>query len=137
MVGLLVAAVILALPTAWNREASGRIMGLRTFPLVCVGACAYVLVGKVFIGEDHPDAMARIVQGLITGIGFVGGGAILKNGDRVEGTATASSIWLTGALGAAVAFEAWHLAIVLSLLNFLVVWLFSRAKEHVPTNGDG
>ena len=129
----LTAAIVLALPTAWNREASSRIMGLRTFPLVSLGACAYIMVGEAFIGPDDPNAMARIVQGLITGVGFIGGGAILKNGDSVKGTATAASIWITGALGAAVGLQLWLLAMMLSIFNFFVVIAFSMLKTKVPT----
>ncbi|MBT8096788.1 MAG: MgtC/SapB family protein [Woeseia sp.] len=129
----LVGAIVLALPTAWNRERHSRIMGLRTFPLVSLGACAYVLVGQSFIGPDRPDAMARIMQGLLSGIGFVGGGAILKNSDHVKGTASAASIWITGALGAAVAFRLWWLAALLSLLNFSIVLVMSRVKQDVST----
>jgi putative Mg2+ transporter-C (MgtC) family protein len=130
----LVTAIVLAIPTAWNREIGSRALGLRTFPLVSLGACAYVLIGKTFIGADDADAMARLLQGLMTGIGFIGGGAILKHDDRVSGTADAASIWITGALGAAVAFELWALAILLSLLNFLLLYLLDRLKP--VANGD-
>lgn len=127
----LVVAIVLALPTAWNREQHSRIMGLRTFPLVSLGACAYVLVGQSFIA-DSPDAMARIMQGLLSGIGFVGGGAILKNNDHVKGTASAASIWITGALGAAVGFRLWWLAVLLSAMNFGIIMVMSRVKRDVP-----
>lgn len=127
----LLVAIALALPTAWNRERNSRIMGLRTFPLVSLGACAYVLVGQSFIGPGEPDAMARIMQGLLSGIGFVGGGAILKNGDHVKGTASAASIWITGALGASVGFRLWWLAVVLSALNFAIVLLMTQFKQDV------
>jgi putative Mg2+ transporter-C (MgtC) family protein len=130
----LLIAVVLALPTAWHRETHSRIMGLRTFPLVALGACAYVLIGMAFIGPDSPDAMARIMQGLLTGVGFVGGGAILKYDDHVQGTASASSIWIMGALGAAVGFKVWGLALALSGLNFLLVWVMSYLKQPVPTD---
>lgn len=130
----LLAAVVLALPTAWNREANSRTVGLRTFPLVSLGACAFVIVGQVFIGPDSPDAMARIMQGLLTGVGFVGGGAILKNDDRVSGTASAASIWITGALGAACGFQIWLLAIILSGMNFAVIFTLSLIKPHIETH---
>lgn len=126
----LLGAILLALPTAWNRETHSRIMGLRTFPLVSLGACSYVIIILHFIGPEHPDALARIMQGLMTGIGFVGGGAILKDHDHVKGTASAASIWITGALGAALGFNLWGIALLLSLLNFLVIWVLSRFKEH-------
>ncbi|MCR9260964.1 MAG: MgtC/SapB family protein [Pseudomonadaceae bacterium] len=132
----LLAAAVLSLPTAANREMNSRIMGLRTFPLVSVGACAYVLIGLSFIPQDQPDALARIMQGLLAGIGFVGGGAILKNGDHVNGTASAASIWITGALGAAVGLQMWSLAVLLSVFNFIVVWTMSGLKHEVPTDAE-
>ncbi len=130
----LAAATVLALPVAWNRETDSRTIGLRTFPLVSLGSCAYVLVGRNFIGDADPDAMARIMQGLMTGIGFVGGGAILKHDEHVYGTASAASIWITGALGAAVGFGQWSLALLLSILNFLLILVLDRLKPIA--NGD-
>jgi putative Mg2+ transporter-C (MgtC) family protein len=127
-------AIVLALPTAYHREAHSRIMGLRTFPLVSMGACAYILIGLSFIGSDQPDALARVLQGLLTGIGFVWGGAILKNDDHVKGTASAASIWITGALGASVGLQLWGLAILLSGFNFLVVWAFGQLKPKIATD---
>jgi putative Mg2+ transporter-C (MgtC) family protein len=83
------AAFVLALPTAWEREMATRALGLRTFPLVAVASCAYVLAGSAVVG-DHPDAQSRILNGLMTGRGFIGGGAILEHGISVRGTATAA-----------------------------------------------
>jgi len=122
---------VLALPIGWNRERSTRIMGLRTFPLVALGSTAYVLVALSVL-QDNSDAQARIIQGLITGIGFVGGGAILKNSDGfVKGTATAVSVWTTGALGAAVAYGRYEIAIIISLVNFLTLHYMTMVKENV------
>ncbi len=130
----LLGAILLAMPVAWNRESESRIMGLRTFPLVSLGACAYVIVGQSFIGPESTDALARIMQGLLSGIGFVGGGAIIKHDDHVLGTASAASIWVTGALGAAVAFDEWGLAIALSVLNLTLVGLLGRFKTSVNSD---
>lgn len=127
MVARLVGAVVVALPTAWDREVHGRIMGLRTFPLVSLGACSYVLIGTTVVGAN-PEATARLLQGLMTGIGFIGGGAILKHDDRVKGTTSAASIWITGAVGGAIGFGHWGLAVTLSILNVVVIILFGRLK---------
>ncbi len=127
----LLGAILLAMPVAWDRESKSRIMGLRTFPLVALGACAYVIVGQSFIGQGSTDALARIMQGLLSGIGFVGGGAIIKHDDHVLGTASAASIWVTGALGAAVAFNEWGLAVALSALNLGLVSLLGKLKNKV------
>jgi putative Mg2+ transporter-C (MgtC) family protein len=125
----LLGALVLALPVAWNRERHGDTMGIRSIPLVALGACAYVLIGREFIGDDAPDATARIMQGLMSGIGFVGGGAILKHDDYVSGTAAAASIWVVGAIGAAAGFGYWGYALALSLLNLAVVLWFGRLKK--------
>lgn len=114
------AAFALAFPIAWERERSTRVMGLRTFPLVAVASCVYVLMAIAVVGEDA-DPQARIIQGLMGGIGFIGGGAILKEGTSVRGTATAASVWSTGALGGCVAYGLYDIAIVLSVVNYLIL----------------
>ena len=111
-------AFLLAIPVAVNRELRSRGAGLRTFPLVSVASCGYMLLAmQVYSGSD---AEAKVMYGLITGIGFIGGGAILKNAGNVSGTATAASIWNTGAIGVSVAFSYYEIAITLSLMNFAV-----------------
>lgn len=122
-------AFLLALPVAWERERSTNIMGLRTFPLVAVASCAFVLISLAVVGTDA-DAQSRIIQGLMTGMGFIGGGAILKDGDRVRGSATAASVWLVGALGAAVGYSRWEIAILLSLVTFLTLRLLTPVVEN-------
>jgi len=71
----------------------------------------------------HPNSadQSRLLQGLITGIGFIGGGAILKEGSTVKGTATAASVWNAGVIGAAVAMDQYGIAITLALLNFFTL----------------
>ena len=113
-------AYLLALPIGWNREEQDKSAGLRTFPLVAVGACAYMLVGLYFLG-GNTGAHARVIYGIITGIGFIGGGAILKQGDMVRGTATAASIWITGAVGVAVALNRLEIALALTILTYLTL----------------
>lgn len=123
-------AFCLALPTGWERERGARSAGLRTFPLVAVASCGFVIIG-VDIGGDNPDALARVLYGLMTGIGFIGGGAILKSDGDVHGTATAASIWNTGAIGAAVGFGRYEVAIALALLNFLILRVFRPLKREL------
>jgi putative Mg2+ transporter-C (MgtC) family protein len=124
-------AFILALPIGWNRERHTRTMGIRTFPLVALGSTAYVLISLVVLRDDL-DAQARIIQGLITGIGFVGGGAILKDpAGSVRGTATAVSVWTTGALGIAVAYGRFDIAIIISLVNYLTLRIMTDVKNNM------
>ena len=124
----LVVAFLLALPVAWEREQSTRLMGLRTFPIVAVASCAYVLIGLAVSGDSN-DARVRTIQGLMSGIGFIGGGAILKEGTTVRGTATAATVWTTGAVGAAVAFGRYEIAIGTALINFLLLRWLTPLKE--------
>jgi len=131
MILQLVASVVLVLPVAWDREHEGPSMGLRTFSLVSLGSCAYVIIGLSLVSTDEHEVLIRIMQGLMSGIGFVGGGAIIKDSDHVRGTASAASIWVTGALGAAVGFQLWELAIALSVANFAVVFVMTRVKRAV------
>jgi putative Mg2+ transporter-C (MgtC) family protein len=131
----LAGAFALAVPIGWERERFSRSAGLRTFPLVAAASCAFVLIGRSFIGdqsEGHAEAHARIIEGLMTGVGFIGGGAILKSSRRVHGTATAAGIWMTGALGAAAGHGRWELAIVASLLTLGTLrWLGAMEKRHL------
>lgn len=116
----LMLAYALAFPIGWDREKEERTAGVRTFPIVGVASCGLVLVGMSIPGAT-PDAYSRIVQGLITGIGFVGGGAILRERGSVHGTATAASIWSIGIVGAAVGFGMYHIAIVLTVVMLLTL----------------
>jgi putative Mg2+ transporter-C (MgtC) family protein len=86
-------------------------------------------VGKSVI--DSTDGEARIFQGIVTGIGFIGGGAIFQDKDRVSGTASAASIWNTGAIGLAVAFDRFEIAILLSLMNFITLLIVGRFKKKI------
>lgn len=126
-------AFALAVPIGWEREHATRMMGLRTFPLVAVASCGYVLIGTE-IGIDSPEAQARIIEGLMTGIGFIGGGAILKSGGIVRGTSTAACIWCTGAIGGAVAYDRYGIAIIVSAACLLTLQLLRPLKaEADPT----
>jgi putative Mg2+ transporter-C (MgtC) family protein len=122
-------AFILAIPIGWERHESQRNLGLRTFPIVAMGACGFMLIAKNLPGADA-DSQARLIQGLIGGIGFIGGGAILKHGTSVRGLATAASIWCTGAIGAAVAFEREEIAVILSLVMFATLRLLTPVVEN-------
>lgn len=131
----LAVSFILALPIAWDRERSERSAGLRTVTLVAVSTCGFLMAARASFGASA-DAESRLWQGLVTGIGFIGSGAILKTQTSVRGTATAASIWNTAAVGACVAYGNYDIAIVLSLINFAVLhWLAPFKSES--SVGDG
>ena len=122
-------AYLLAVPIGWDREVSRRHFGLRTFPLVAVVSCGFMQVGMSVISST--DGEARVIQGIITGIGFIGGGAIFKSEDSVSGTASAASIWNCGAIGLAVAFARFEIAITLSAINFFVLRFVGQIKQNI------
>ncbi len=118
---------LLSLPIAVNREQKSQGAGLRTFPLVGIASCAFMLVGQ----NVYPDAepQARIMYGVITGMGFIGGGSIFVKEGHSSGTATAAGIWLTGAIGISVAYNIYEIAIVLSLVGFVLLQFSTPFKK--------
>lgn len=121
-------AYLLAFPIGWNREREERSAGLRTFPLVAIATCGFIQAAES-LASQSPEAMARIVEGLITGMGFIGGGAILRLKDSVKGTATAASLWATGAIGVAVGLGSIDVAVMLSMVTLVTLHLLSPLKR--------
>ena len=124
----LMTAYLLAIPIGWNREREERSAGLRTFPLVAVATCGFVQAAETLVASS-PEAMARIIEGLITGMGFIGGGAILRQADSVKGTATAASLWVTGAIGAAVGLGSYDVALILAGVTVVTLWIMEPLKR--------
>lgn len=136
------AAAIIVLPVGWQREHVSRSAGLRTYPLVAATCCVFMLVGISAIdgiGNEpgqHPDSYARLIAGIMTGLGFLGGGAILKHSDKVRGTATAITLWGTGSVGVACSFDRFDLAILLTVLMFISLVLLKPLKDSINTSDD-
>jgi putative Mg2+ transporter-C (MgtC) family protein len=128
-VGRLLVAYLFALPVGWHREQEAHSVGVRTFPLVSMASCGYLLLATPI--QPNLDAQSRVIQGLLAGIGFIGAGAILKAGRNVHGTATAASIWNTGVMGAAVAQDRYLLAAVLAAMNFIALRYLLPLKEKM------
>ena len=117
----------------WETEREAHSAGLRTFPLVGIASCGYLMI----LGAQPNSAdQSRVLQGLITGIGFVGGGAILKEGTTVRGTATAASVWNAGVIGASVAMQHYGIAITLALLNLLTLRALLPLKRRIEQAAD-
>lgn len=127
-------AYVLAIPLGFHQERHARSAGLRTFPLVALANCGFMLVGIEVL--DSTDAESRALQGVITGMGFIGGGAILKSDKQVIGTATAASLWCTGAIGIAVAFQRLEIAVVISVITFITLQVFPMLKRMFGRSED-
>ena len=125
---------VLIYPIAMEREREEWAIGtegagLRTFPLVGMGSCILVMLAQIILppqSENH----AQVLQGLITGIGFVGGGAIVKDQFKVRGTATAAGIWATAVLGAAVGYGRIDLAVVLAVVTFITLRILTAYERR-------
>jgi len=123
-----------------NRDLRGKPTGMRTLGLVSLGA-ALVSLTAIQVPEivGHPDAISRVVQGIIqgvmTGIGFVGAGAVLRDQRALEvhGLTTAATVWVTAALGIACAIAPWHLVVVgafITLVLLVIVHPLERVFER-------
>ena len=130
------AAYVLALPVGWYREKEAHSVGVRTFPVVAMASCGWVLLGSSW-GHVTPDAQSRVIQGVAAGIGFVGAGAILKSESHVRGTATAASIWNIAAMGGAVALDHYLLAVMLAIMNLVTLRLLLPVKQIIDLGSEG
>lgn len=115
-------ACILGCLIGWERERHRNIVsaGIRTYGAISLGACAYCLIGIYIINSADPS---RIASQVVTGIGFLGGGIIFRQGDYVNGLTTAATLWATAAVGIAVAFGLYLMAILTAILLFLLLYL--------------
>jgi putative Mg2+ transporter-C (MgtC) family protein len=132
-------AVILGGVIGYERERRGKAAGLRTHMLVSLGAALFVLTPLQ--GGMHVNDLSRVLQGVISGIGFLGAGAIIKwsNEGEVKGLTTAATIWLTAAIGVAAGMGKDLLAIFGALLALVILDLLQRAERKMykeDTDGD-
>ncbi len=131
----LLAALIVGGVIGYQRERAGKAAGLRTHILVAMGTALFVLV-CTSSGMQH-DAVSRVVQGLATGIGFLGAGAILKMEAerRIRGLTTAAGIWMTAALGVAIGLGELGTAVIGALFAWVVLAILIRVeKDDTPSD---
>lgn len=130
------AASLFGALVGFNREIHLKPAGLRTQALVALGSATITLVASDLVLESgHPnvDAISRAVQGVITGIGFLGAGAILRDraGVQVHGLTTAASVWISSALGLACGAGLWRLALIPLGLALGILWLLTPVEEWI------
>ncbi|MDD5044687.1 MAG: MgtC/SapB family protein [Candidatus Omnitrophica bacterium] len=127
----LLLSVLLSGLVGLERQLHRRTAGLRTHILVCMGSCLIMLT-SLYIFDIYKDKSsldpARIAAGVITGIGFLGAGAIIRSGEAVKGLTTAASLWIVAGIGLAVGCGFYFAAIISSILA-LIVLLFLRHVE--------
>lgn len=127
----LLAALLAGGVIGLQREASGKAAGLRTHMLVCAGTALFVLAA-VNIGMQQ-DALSRVIQGLVTGIGFLGAGAILKveSSHQIKGLTTAAGIWMTAAIGVAIGVGRLGTAAIGTLLAWFVLAILIKLDKRI------
>jgi len=126
----LLVAFVLALPIGWNRARTVRSAGFRTFPLVAMASCGLVQTAISILGPDAPSH-ANILQGIVIGVGFIGAGAIIRQGDITTGNATAASVWVVGIIGAAVGYGYYDIGIILTAANLGTLLIRVRVSIHL------
>ena len=137
----LVVAMIVGAIVGVQRERSGKPAGVRTHMLVALGAALFV-IGPMEFGMVEDD-LSRVIQGLITGIGFLGAGAILKLEDKreIEGLTTAAGIWMTAAMGLAAGLGRFGLAFISVFFAWFVLTVVKQTEywlnRNIPNNSRG
>jgi putative Mg2+ transporter-C (MgtC) family protein len=127
----LLAALIAGAVIGYQRERAGKAAGLRTHMLVSMGTAMFVLAAAESGMQE--DALSRVVQGLATGIGFLGAGAILKleSERRIRGLTTSAGIWMTAALGVAIGLGALGTAAVGVFFAWIVLAILIRLEKRI------
>ena len=117
----LAAATILGAVVGFERERARKPAGLRTHTLVCVGTALFVLVCSS--AGMSSDGLSRVIQGVVTGIGFIGAGSILKVSDQhyVRGLTTAAAVWMSAAIGVSVGLGAIGIAALSTVLALIIL----------------
>lgn len=118
----------------WDRERREYTAGLRTHMLVGIGACLLTIVSR-YAFPPSTD-VTRIVAQIVSGIGFLGAGAILKQDEHIHGLTTAATIWVTAAIGIAVGAEVWLLALATTVIIWIVLVVVRKAEAKRPSPGD-
>ncbi|HEY9622562.1 MAG TPA: MgtC/SapB family protein [Crinalium sp.] len=130
-IALLVGAIV-----GFEREVKDKSAGLRTHMLVSLGAAFFVLIPiQLEVAHQSVEALSRVLQGIIAGIGFVGGGVILRNQTRagnteVKGLTTASAIWVSCGLGVAAGCGLWIMALVGAVLSLMTLAVIKPLERN-------
>lgn len=140
----ILSAIALGFILGFEREITNKYAGLRTHILVCLGACVFTLISiygfPMFSGdipEYHPNGIrdtARVAAQIVTGIGFIGAGTVLRNGPTVFGLTTAATLWMAASIGMACGSGMYGIATLSTLASVLVLTLIRVFERKVLSN---
>ncbi|AFZ33714.1 MgtC/SapB transporter [Stanieria cyanosphaera PCC 7437] len=124
-------ALIVGTIIGLERESKNKPAGLRTNMLVCFGSALLVLVPiEIGAAQQNLDVLGRIIAGIITGIGFIGGGTILRE-SKVKGLTSAATIWMSCVLGITIGCGLWLLGLGGALVTFIILSVFSKWEDYL------
>jgi putative Mg2+ transporter-C (MgtC) family protein len=126
-IGQVIFAFVIGAVIGIEREFRSKPAGFRTMILICVGSCLYTIISK----DTRFGASDRIASNIVTGIGFIGAGVIFKEGITVNGLTTAALIWITAALGMAIGYHNYPLAIVVSIMVVIVLFVLEPVQRFI------
>lgn len=124
----LVTAIVLGGLIGLERQIHRKPAGLRTNMTICMAATVFTLLAAGFV---EVDPQSRVIQGVITGVGFLGAGALLHTQGNVYGLTTAASIWLVTGVGIACGLGQYHIAVVATVLTLMVLWGISPLDKKI------
>ena len=130
----LIAAMILGGLVGIQRQRSHKPAGLRTHMLVCLGTAVFITAcGAVGMGVD---SQSRVIQGIVTGLGFIGAGSILKlsHEHEIKGLTTAAGVWMTAGIGVSVGLGAIGIAILATLLALIILAVATKFENVLQEN---
>lgn len=137
-------SIILGLIIGLEREMTNKTAGLRTHILVCLGATVFTILSIYGFSCDNPENSIRLVHDpsriaaqIVTGIGFIGGGAVLHYGMNIFGITTAATLWVTASIGMAVGAGSYPTAILATILTFIVLVLIRKFENKFLARGLG
>jgi putative Mg2+ transporter-C (MgtC) family protein len=118
-----------------ERSYHGRAAGLRTYALVCFGSALLVAAAQyeLFARADAGDGVTRVIQGIVTGIGFLGAGVIVKEGFTVRGLTTAASVWVVSAIGVVLGAGSYWTGLEAAAVTLVALALLRRVEDRFPS----
>jgi putative Mg2+ transporter-C (MgtC) family protein len=131
----IILAVVFGAAIGLEREISGKAAGLRTNVLICLGAAVLTIISKQMGGGSSSDSLTRIAAGIVTGVGFLGAGAIIQDRGGVHGLTTAATIWLVASIGMACGAGFYSLAVISTFIAIIVLMGLGQLEKPLGRYG--
>lgn len=114
----------------YERRLHHKAIGIAGMVMIAIGSTTFMLLGK-HLSQTDPASISRTLQGLLSGIGFLGGAVIFKSGTDVRGIKAAAAVWITGAIGMAIGTSFWWLGIIVGIVTFLVMFISDMFPDPI------